>query len=119
MKLGLFAPLANPIATPEFVEVLGRETDAAGFDSLWVADQGDAMKPLMLLACCILFAPAVHARPQQQPHDCPEKDQSTATSWLLTNCCRTAARRERYLRVASRKMREKLLCQQQIVSSSS
>ena len=38
MKLGLFAPLANPIATPEFVEALGRETDAAGFDSLWVAE---------------------------------------------------------------------------------
>ena len=38
MKLGLFAPLANPIATPEFVETLGRETDAAGFDSLWVAE---------------------------------------------------------------------------------
>ncbi len=38
MKLGLFAPLANPIATPEFVETLGRETDAAGFDSLWLAE---------------------------------------------------------------------------------
>jgi probable F420-dependent oxidoreductase len=38
VKLGLFAPLANPVATPEFVQVLGREAEAAGFDSLWVAE---------------------------------------------------------------------------------
>jgi len=38
MKLGLFVPLTAPVATPEFVETLGREAEALGFDSLWVAE---------------------------------------------------------------------------------
>ena len=38
MKLGLFVPLTAPVATPDFVETLGREAEALGFDSLWVAE---------------------------------------------------------------------------------
>jgi probable F420-dependent oxidoreductase len=38
MKLGLFVPLTAPVATPEYVETLGRDAEALGFDSLWVAE---------------------------------------------------------------------------------
>ncbi len=38
MKLGLFVPLGPPAATPEFVATLGREAEALGFDSLWLAE---------------------------------------------------------------------------------
>ena len=38
MKLGLFVPLIAPAATPEFVTRLGREAEARGFDSLWLAE---------------------------------------------------------------------------------
>ena len=38
MKLGLFVPLTAPVATPEFVLALGRDAEALGFDSLWVAE---------------------------------------------------------------------------------
>ncbi|MEN8161126.1 MAG: LLM class flavin-dependent oxidoreductase, partial [Myxococcota bacterium] len=38
MKLGLFVPLASPATTPEFVARLGREAEARGFDSLWMAE---------------------------------------------------------------------------------
>lgn len=38
MKIGLFVPLANPFATPEYLETLGREAERLGFDSLWVAE---------------------------------------------------------------------------------
>ena len=38
MKLGLFVPLTAPVATPDFVETLGREAEALGFDSLWLAE---------------------------------------------------------------------------------
>jgi probable F420-dependent oxidoreductase len=38
VKLGLFVPLAAPLATPEFVATLGREAEALGFASLWLAE---------------------------------------------------------------------------------
>ena len=38
MKLGLFVPLGPPVATPAFVATLGREAEALGFDSLWLAE---------------------------------------------------------------------------------
>jgi probable F420-dependent oxidoreductase len=38
VKLGLFVPLTAPVATPDFVETLGREAERLGFDSLWVAE---------------------------------------------------------------------------------
>ena len=38
MKLGLFVPLMAPVATPDFVATLGREAEAHGFDSLWLAE---------------------------------------------------------------------------------
>ncbi|MBA3653929.1 MAG: LLM class F420-dependent oxidoreductase [Actinobacteria bacterium] len=38
MKIGLFAPLGNPFATPEYIATLGREAEARGFHSLWVAE---------------------------------------------------------------------------------
>jgi probable F420-dependent oxidoreductase len=38
MKIGLFTPLANPFATPSYIETLGRAAEARGFDSLWVAE---------------------------------------------------------------------------------
>jgi probable F420-dependent oxidoreductase len=38
VKLGLFVPLASPATTPEFAARLGREAEARGFDSLWMAE---------------------------------------------------------------------------------
>ena len=38
MKVGLFAPFANPYATPEYIEALGKGAEERGFDSLWVAE---------------------------------------------------------------------------------
>jgi probable F420-dependent oxidoreductase len=38
MKIGLFAPLANPFATPEYVATLGCAAEERGFDSVWVAE---------------------------------------------------------------------------------
>jgi probable F420-dependent oxidoreductase len=38
VKLGLFVPLGAPIATPDFVATLGREAEALGFASLWLAE---------------------------------------------------------------------------------
>jgi probable F420-dependent oxidoreductase len=38
MRIGLFAALANPIATPDFVEAVGTNADAHGFASIWVAE---------------------------------------------------------------------------------
>ena len=38
MKLGLFVPLTAPVATPDFVLALGRDAEALGFDSLWIAE---------------------------------------------------------------------------------
>jgi probable F420-dependent oxidoreductase len=38
MKVGLFAPLANPFATPEYIATLGPAAEERGFHSLWVAE---------------------------------------------------------------------------------
>jgi probable F420-dependent oxidoreductase len=38
VKLGLFVPLVAPLATPELVATLGREAEAGGFASLWLAE---------------------------------------------------------------------------------
>ena len=38
MKIGLFAPFANPSATPEYIEALGKGAEERGFESLWVAE---------------------------------------------------------------------------------
>lgn len=38
MRIGLFAPLANPFATPDYVAALGRAAEERGFHSLWVAE---------------------------------------------------------------------------------
>jgi probable F420-dependent oxidoreductase len=38
MKIGLFAPLTNPFATPEYITALGRAAEERGFHSLWVAE---------------------------------------------------------------------------------
>ena len=38
MRIGLFAPLAAPFATPEYIEGLGRGAEERGFDSIWVAE---------------------------------------------------------------------------------
>jgi probable F420-dependent oxidoreductase len=38
MRTGLFAPLANPFATPEYIQTLGKAAEERGFDSIWVAE---------------------------------------------------------------------------------
>ncbi|MEX2394416.1 MAG: LLM class F420-dependent oxidoreductase [Actinomycetota bacterium] len=38
MKVGLFAPLANPWATPEYLATLAQGAEERGFHSLWVAE---------------------------------------------------------------------------------
>src|SRR5689334_2015985 len=38
MRIGLFAPLAKPAATPDYVEALGAAADRHGFSSIWVAE---------------------------------------------------------------------------------
>jgi len=38
MRIGLFAPLAGPFATGEYLETLGRGAEERGFHSLWVAE---------------------------------------------------------------------------------
>jgi probable F420-dependent oxidoreductase len=38
MRIGLFAPLANPFATPDYLNVLGPAAEERGFHSLWVAE---------------------------------------------------------------------------------
>ena len=38
MKVGLFAPLRSPVATPEFLSELGREADDRGFSSIWLGE---------------------------------------------------------------------------------
>jgi probable F420-dependent oxidoreductase len=38
MKIGLFVPLSNPFATPDFVTTMATESEARGFHSLWVAE---------------------------------------------------------------------------------
>jgi probable F420-dependent oxidoreductase len=38
MKIGVFAPLANPFATPEYISAFAREAEAREFHSIWVAE---------------------------------------------------------------------------------
>ena len=38
MKVGLFAPLGNPFATPSYMTLLGQTAEERGFHSLWVAE---------------------------------------------------------------------------------
>jgi probable F420-dependent oxidoreductase len=38
MKLGVFLPFATPLADGPFLRAVGEATEAAGFDSLWVAE---------------------------------------------------------------------------------
>jgi probable F420-dependent oxidoreductase len=38
MRVGIFAPLANPFATPDYIETLARSVEERGFDSIWVAE---------------------------------------------------------------------------------
>jgi probable F420-dependent oxidoreductase len=38
MRIGLFAPLGNPFATPDYLKALGPACESRGFHSLWVAE---------------------------------------------------------------------------------
>ncbi|MEE8311697.1 MAG: LLM class F420-dependent oxidoreductase [Candidatus Binatia bacterium] len=38
MEIGVFLPLANPVATPEYVRVAGLACEEVGVDSIWVAE---------------------------------------------------------------------------------
>jgi probable F420-dependent oxidoreductase len=38
MKVGLFAPLTNPFATPEYIQAMGAGAEERGFDSIWMAE---------------------------------------------------------------------------------
>lgn len=38
MQVGIFAPLANPFATPEYIRTLGAAAEERDFDSIWVAE---------------------------------------------------------------------------------
>jgi probable F420-dependent oxidoreductase len=38
MKVGLFAPLSNPFATPEYMTAFGKAAEERGFNSIWVAE---------------------------------------------------------------------------------
>lgn len=38
MKIGLFVPLASPMATPSYIRTLGTRAERLGFHSLWVAE---------------------------------------------------------------------------------
>src|SRR4029434_7805138 len=38
MDIGIFAPLATPFATPEFVHAFGVAADERGFHSLWLGE---------------------------------------------------------------------------------
>jgi probable F420-dependent oxidoreductase len=38
VKVGLFAPLANPWGTPEYLATLAKGAEERGFDSIWVAE---------------------------------------------------------------------------------
>ena len=38
MKLGLFAPTANPFSTPEWLHALGEGAEARGYSSIWVPE---------------------------------------------------------------------------------
>ena len=38
MQIGVFAPLSNPFATPEYVTALGQASEALGFHSIWLGE---------------------------------------------------------------------------------
>ncbi len=38
MRIGIFAPLANPIATPDYISALGPAAEERGFHSIWLAE---------------------------------------------------------------------------------
>jgi hypothetical protein len=38
MRIGIFAPLGNPFATPAYVNTLGPAAEERGFHSIWVAE---------------------------------------------------------------------------------
>ena len=38
MKFGIFAPLVNPFATPDYIRALGTAAEERGFDSIWAAE---------------------------------------------------------------------------------
>ena len=38
MQIGIFAPLSNPFATPDYVTALGRVSEARGFHSIWLGE---------------------------------------------------------------------------------
>jgi probable F420-dependent oxidoreductase len=38
MKIGVFAPLSNPFATPDYLRTLGQAAEERGFHSIWVAE---------------------------------------------------------------------------------
>lgn len=38
MEIGLFVPLANPVATPEYIRAVARRAEDGGFASIWVAE---------------------------------------------------------------------------------
>ena len=38
MKIGVFATLMSPLATPQFVADLGRRLEGAGIESLWMGE---------------------------------------------------------------------------------
>lgn len=38
MEIGVFLPLANPVATPEFIDAAGRACEERGIASIWVAE---------------------------------------------------------------------------------
>jgi probable F420-dependent oxidoreductase len=38
MKIGVFVPLANPVATPDYIRTLGSACDERGIASIWVAE---------------------------------------------------------------------------------
>ena len=38
MEIGLFAPTANPFASPDWLHALGSEAEARGYRSIWVPE---------------------------------------------------------------------------------
>ena len=38
MRIGLFAPFASPLCTPEYIQAVGLAAEERGFHSLWVAE---------------------------------------------------------------------------------
>jgi probable F420-dependent oxidoreductase len=38
MRIGLFVPFISPVATPDYIQTVGRAAEERGFESLWVAE---------------------------------------------------------------------------------